>query len=385
MQFECEVRRRSYLTVAVMKKLRRLKPIETYFIIYWNDLRAYVNCNNPRIEKKTLLKTKPIFLNWTTLEICYESQEEIMSSSMLYDIIKNGLLVKKSVYLKEDGFILYTLENIEVNIHSLQNKCVIELENPSTADDSSRNLYLQTALTYGLNIDEQHLTCSVENVSHNPFVAPTNEYPKVDGERGLVNFYSNYEIFTSNTTSFTLKPPLCKQWGKEYSFYLKNITFVAELVGNILIFIDLAHSKHFGASARLEFIERLAQTVRKAHPSKSSILFQSFDAEYIKSNIKTDGTIYIYNDRLYKTKYLSTVDLRFISSEMVDRNGICYKLYTPDDNLTTDTIYECLLDKEQRVVSIIKPRHDKFFPNTRKVVLYTLMCQYPQKSVNSAH
>lgn len=385
MHYECEIRRGGPLTIEVKNKLHNLKPIETNFIIYWKSLRAFINCKNPRIEKKTLLKTKPIFLNWTTLEICYESQEEIMPSTLIYDIIKNGLLVKKNVYLKEGGFILFTIENVEVNIHGLQNRCVIELEDPSSAEENLRNLYLQTALTYDLNIDEQYLTCSVENVSHNPFVTPINEYPKVDGERGIIKFYSNYEVFTSNTSSFTLKPPLYKQWGREYSFYLKPITFVAEQVGNTLIFIDLAHSKHFGASVRMKFIERLAERIRKSQLFNSGIIFQGFDVEYIRANITSDGTIYIHGDRLYKTKHLPTVDLKFTSGEMTDRNGVCYKLCTPQDNLITETIYECLLDKNQQVVNIIKPRQDKFFPNSRRVVVYTLMCQYPQKSVNSTH
>lgn len=373
--YEYEIRRRGPLTPAVVKGLHKLKLVETHFIIYWNDLRAIINCDNPRIEKKTLLETKPIFLNLTTIEICYKSQEETVSMLVLYDMLKNGIIVKKNVYMKKDGFILYTLENMELDINGgHQNKCLIELENPSSTNDSLKNLYLETSFVFNLNIDDRFLVSSVENVLHNSFIPVLQEqrFPKVDGERGLVNFYTNYETFTSNTISFILKPSLYKLWGKKYSFLFKNVTFIAELVGSRLVFIDLAHSKHFGASTRIEFIEHLGREIRKIHSPDGGILFQSIDMEYIKSNINTDGSIYINNDKLYKEKNIPTVDLKFAMGKMIDRNGICYKLCVPYKNLVVSSIYECLLNEDQCVVEVLRPRHDKYFPNTRMVVLSIL-------------
>lgn len=370
MQNEYEIRRSGSLTIELLQRLQTLQPVETHFIIYWNNFRVYIN-NNPHIERKTLLNTRPILFNWITLEICYESIEEPVSILLLYDIIKNGYLMKKTIIIKTEGLVLYMLENLEVNLSGLQNKCVIELENPNSAKDYIKELYLQIAVIYNLNIDDKYISNSVENVLHNPSCSSVNKvkYPKVDGERGLITFYDNYEVFTSNTNSFLIEPPLYKEWGKEYNFYLKNIVLVAEQTSTHLIIIDLALSKYFKADTRIEFIEHLARRIRKKLSVESGILFQSFDIDYIKLNVKTDGNIYITNNKLYKEKYLPTVDLKYISNEMIDRNGICYKLICENHDLINNTIYECILDRDQQIVDIIRTRHDKFFPNSRKTIL----------------
>jgi hypothetical protein len=100
MNIEYEIRRQGTLTPDIIRKLRINKPIDIQYIIYLDDFRPFINRWNPRVEKKTLLKAKPILYCDLTLEIYFESKEETVDLSLFNEMIKNGLLVRKTIYKK---------------------------------------------------------------------------------------------------------------------------------------------------------------------------------------------------------------------------------------------------------------------------------------------
>jgi len=154
------------------------------------------------------------------------------------------------------------------------------------------------------------------------------------------------------------------------NLFLKEIPFVVECLKfknnkRVYVFIDLALSAYFNAQQRLNYIQTLASTVRKT-TKPNYILFQGYDESYIRETIKTDGEIYILNNKLYKQKALLTVDLKYnlTLNGMIDRDGSFYNLIN-NYRLEDGVIYECLLDNScKKVKQVLKQRRDKFYPNS---------------------
>jgi len=388
---EIELRRQCRLTRETKMKLNKMydKPIEVIYLIYYNQYRTIINGNHPRIESKTLDNSRPYFLKYS-LETCYTSNEllaNIGDVEGLSETIKHGLLAQKSIYVRDGLLTLYTLEYIEVT--ELYDKCILELEQPDDADESSITTYIDISFQLKLLNNLDDFTISIENVIHNPQVACVNDQtiPKVDGERGILVFHSGYEVYTSNTESVVIKPSIQKTWNSKLCFFLRGIPFVVERVNRVIVFIDLALSRYFNGDLRLAFINMVGAKFRETTPighgnqsSKANrILFQGYDREYITEHLQTDGKIFIRDGRLYKVKPELTVDLQYNKSIglMSDRDGGVYEISKDNEQIILENgaIYECILLKDGLIGTILRPRGDKFYPNTRSTVssIYSLM------------
>jgi len=355
-EVEIEIRRKLRLTPNLNRNIRKhFKAIKTVYIIFFKELRAFVNYN-PHIECKILERTYPIFFEYS-LEICYVSTETTESMVQLNKIIKHGNLVRKTVYISKGLLTLYTLEHLEVT--GSYDKCVLELEQPEKAPEHLKQLYLSLAFRFGLLNDINSLRFSIENVIHDTKVIPGSvSYPKVDGERGILIFYDGHNVFTSNRESTILN----LEFQKEVTFYLRGIPFVVEYVkaNNCYVFIDLPLSVYFNATQRLMFINKLGQVTNFKN---KHILFQVYDDNYISENVKIDGKIFITNDKLYKQKNVLSVDLKYnsILNGMVDRDG---GFYITEGKYDNGVIYECTLNNDKSIREVLRPRLDKFYPNS---------------------
>lgn len=377
---ELEVRRQVYLTEELKLKVigEFERPEKEVYIIFFGKKRAILN-GVPRIEKKICKAIKPIIIfsgAVQSIEISYISEEYQALPIITNSMIKHGVLVKKSYYFIKESCVLYTLENLEVTLQSLQlhDKLVLELENPLTASEDMKAIFINYVFMFQLEFDPKHLNVSVEEVKFDPNITVSDAvFPKVDGERGIVYIYDEFENFTSNTESYILSPSLRTIFGDKICFFLKNIPIIVEKVGSILVIIDLALAEHFNANERLDFIFRLGKFVRTINlvSSKDSyVFFQGYDVKSIRENCKLDGEIVIFKDELFKIKTCLTVDLQYLSScaGMVDNNNILYKVKVSTDNLVNKKIYECVIGNDNIVNCIYRIRNDKFFPNSRSTV-----------------
>jgi len=353
---EIEIRRQLRLTPNLNRNFQKhFHVIKTVYIIFFKEYRAFVNYN-PHIESKTVEKTYPIFFD-CSLEVCYVSNETTESLAKLDEIIKHGNLVRKTVYVSMGLLTLYTLEHLEVT--GSYDKCVLELEQPENATEQLKQLYLSLAFRFGLLSDLRLLRFSIENVIHDTKVIPSCvSYPKVDGERGILMFYDGYSVFTSNRESLILN----LTFQKEVMFYLRGIPFVVEYVkaNDCFVFIDLPLSVYFNALQRLMYINKLGQVINLKN---KRILFQVYDEKYIRENVNIDGEIFIKNDKLYKQKNVLCVDLKFNSTinGMVDRDG---GFYITNREYENGVIYECTLNNDKSIKEVLRPRYDKFYPNS---------------------
>lgn len=392
---EKEFRRQCKLTSLVKKKVANIfngTLLREEYVIYFQNTRAIIN-GKPKVEKKKLIK-KELALFYTNrsqaIEICYESHEQLLQPVLSNNIIKHGVLVKKSYYFDQNKCVLYTFEVLETSLVglSMPNKLVLELEEPLTASDDIKETYIQYAIIFELLVDfGGNIIFSIENVRHDSNIKLdcTESYPKVDGIRGTLFFYRGYEIYTSNNKCFILQPSLCSVWGNEVCFLMMNIPFICELdnssASKTIVFIDLAFANYFSAQQRLDFIVKLGAKVRGKSPSNASTLmlnvfFQGHDVELIRQNCKLDGEIVIHCNKLFKQKNLLTVDLQYLSAirAMVDRDGIVYNYCKKKfKDLKNNKIYECVLDEAfnncRRIKTVLKVRRDKFYPNSRDTVL----------------
>jgi len=381
MSKEIEIRRQLRLTSELRKLIRSMwkDPIKIEFMICYEQNRVFIN-QNPRIERKTLEFSRPLLLDKIYLEICYDSIETNETIDKLTDALKYGILVRKTTYVQLHLLTMYTLEYLETT--ELYDKCVLELEQPNKASDYIKQLYRALAFLLRLKNEFKSLQYSLENVIHDYSIKYNGKsYPKVDGERGILMFFDGYEVFSSNTESLIIKPPLQNQWPETVSFFLRKIPLVVEHVKmknkNCFVLIDLALSKYFNASIRMEFVIKLASIIRVNICANPAFLFQVYDEIYIRDNINIDGEIFIFNDKLYKHKSIKTVDLKYNNSlnGMSDRDGGFYDLEVNVLNslinlkLEDGFIYECILDNNSRKVTrILRQRLDKFYPNSMLTV-----------------
>src|SRR5436190_2486444 len=141
---ETELRRQATLTRQLRRTIAEVygQPVDVKYIIYFQNYRAFVNGDRPRLESKVLKEVHPHLLEYS-LEMCYTSIESACADDDdewvgLRETIKHGLLARKSVYVDDDPIALYTIDYLEVT--ELYDKCVLELERPHEAEHSVRRL-----------------------------------------------------------------------------------------------------------------------------------------------------------------------------------------------------------------------------------------------------
>lgn len=191
-------------------------------------------------------------------------------------------------------------------------------------------------------------------------------FSKLDGVLATLKFYNHHFVVTSNLESKSFSHSLPKQ----LTHRLKDFSFIVEsqLYESIfstvnkpkaLAIIDL-HTSSFSAIERMNIIQKL-KTIMDEPLSEYFIFFQG-------EKINKDNENYI----LYPNKSLKNLNSRL--KEYLIKNFIVFIKNKNGSNneenikLEHGTIYEVCIDKMRNITSVLKPRHDKIYPNSRKCI-----------------
>lgn len=352
------------------------------YIIFYENIRY--NVTNGICEVKNKISAEYVIFFDTFIEVSHYSMEKILDTVVVpLQVLRLGKLALKKTYLRKNDLVFYSIHFLDKKLYHYD-KIVIELEKPY----QEYQLFHDMSLRYNLECEYWPKT-SFEKVKHLRLPSATNNPPvfvlnKIDGTRGRIIFLKNNNIiFNGDIKSFILPGNILNEFGRELSFFLRNIPLVAELVSEKLIIIDLAISD-IRSDLRMKIIYNLAKIVRKNVPCSTAchVFFQLYDENFISKHFTCDGKIFIYQDgSIIKSKTELTIDVLYIGNgRFRDRDGIIYDLY---ENFTTtsqcgglklfkNVVYEAI--KEKNRILPLKYRRDKFFANTHKVIVDIAAC-----------
>ena len=247
----------------------------------------------------------------------------------------------KTTYLKYENLILY--QRIGVDDYSKSHPFILELEKEESV--LATQLYLETAWRLNAklpdSISDEYLILPpkykpiyVKNKQNDDSIV----LPKLDGYPATLRTYETHFVISNSVTSYSIQHNLSQKDYyviKDYKFLVESELYECLRPPNAMAIIDIQTGDAFTAKFRYQIIQSLRS---------------KFQDTFSKYNI-------FFNDETLATP-LST-------------NGVKRKR-TDNLELRDGKIYEVLLDKNYRVVEIIRERKDKLKPNSGKLVRATM-------------
>ena len=390
--------------------LSNLKFIERNVEILLNNnvINSYDNNNNQyrcvishdrgfSIQIKSYYDQKETFLHEiNSFELLHYSRESPIFDDEHYFLIHskdkiilgvasfldcNNLSVKTTYLNDNQGTILY--QRIVIDDYKNPQPFILEHEFLNGENDvnvPSLTRYFDVSCRLSAKLPSHLIKNGYSNVSCKPIHesddeeeddSPPSQYytfPKLDGVLATLKFYNHHFVVTNNLKSESFSHSL----PKHLTHRLKDFSFIVEsqLYESIfstinkpkaMAIIDL-HTTSFSAIERMNIIQKL-KIIMDEPLSAYFIFFQG-------EKINNESYIFYPNKSLEKLnsrlkEYLIKNFIIFIkrSSENNDNNN-----HEKNIILKHGTIYEVVIDRMHNIQSVLKPRCDKIYPNSRKCI-----------------
>ena len=295
----------------------------------------------------------------------------------------------KTMYLNDnEGTTLY--QRIVIDDYKNQQPFILEHEfSPASSSSSSSSTksswqrYFDISCSLSAKLPLNLVNNGYTNVSSLPIHINDNKmdeynkydyiFFKLDGALATLKFYDHHFVLTDNvrkSDSFPHSLP------KNISHRLKDFSFIVESdlyesyfstpnKPKPMAIIDL-HTSAFSAVERMNIIQKLKIFASK--PLREYFIF--FQGEKIKSDNASSDIFYPNKSLSYlNSKLIQYLKKHFIFFIKKNTN------ITPSQNkfeLYHGKIYEVYIDKNYNIKEILKPRHDKIYPNSRKCIEYII-------------
>ena len=284
----------------------------------------------------------------------------------------NNLSVKTTYLNDNQGTILY--QRIVIDDYKNPQPFILEhefLNGENNINVPSLTRYFDVSCRLSAKLPSHLIKNGYSNVSCKPIHDDSNSdddnssytFSKLDGILATLKFYSHHFVVTNNLRSESFPHSLPKQLThrlKDFSFIVESQLYqsIFSMVDAMAI-IDL-HTSSFSAIERMNIIQKLKTIMDK--PLSEYFIF--FQGEKINKN---NEKYIFYPDRSLKNlnsrlkEYLIKNFIVFIKSN--DSNNEKKKI-----KLENGIIYEVCIDKMHNITSVLKPRYDKVYPNSRKCI-----------------
>ena len=291
----------------------------------------------------------------------------------------------KTLYLDDnEGTVLY--QRIILDDYKNQQPFILEHEFSSTTviNETSLKRYfdLSCLLNAKLPNNPNLIKNGYSNSSSKPIQINDYDYDdnnskkyfffKLDGVLATLKFYNSHFVVSNNLKSESFPHSL----PKEIIHRLKDFSFMveSELYDSIfssfdkpkpMAIIDL-HTSSFSAIERMDIIQKIKKEMAK--PLQEYFIF--FQGEQLFNNNNNNNNIF------YPNKSINYLNSRLI--EYLKKNFIVFIKSNNNNSqlnnfeLKHGKIYEVYINKQYKIESILKPRNDKIFPNSRKCVDYVV-------------
>lgn len=250
----------------------------------------------------------------------------------------------KTTYLRYKNLVtLY--QRVGVDDYSKSYPFILELEeNEETSQSDKRlaaELYLETAWRLDarlpVSISKEYLVLPPK---YKPIFSQKHKQKssivlsKLDGYPATLRFYETHFVVSNSMNSYSIRHNLSQREYyviKDYAFIVESELYQCPHPPNAMAIIDIQTGSAFTAKARYEIIQELRNKYQELF-SKYNIFFNS---AVFTSTLSSNGI---------KRKKCNNLELR------------------------DGKIYEVLLNKEYKVIDVIRERKDKWKPNSGKMV-----------------
>ena len=370
--------------------LSNLKYIERNLEIILEEDNYRCIINNERgfsIQKKIHYEHKQKFIEEIcSLETLYYSKESPIFDDSYYYLIDNerktivGLasfldcndISVKTIYLNDNkGTVLY--QRIIIDDYKKQQPFILEHEFSSPVKLQSLKNYFNISCLLDAKLYKNY--SGYNNSSFKPINDNNNHddncyytFYKLDGVLATLKFYDNHFVLTNNVKSESFSHSLSKRiihTLKDFSFLVESELYESIFKTfnkpNPMAIIDL-HTTAFSTRERMDIIQKLKRKMAKS--LQHYLIFFQGD-EKIKDNNKT---LFYPNKMHLKPKLIKALRDKYFIPFIRYNNNNNNNNNLPIEKLQHGKIYEVYINKNYKIVSILKQRKDKIYPNSRKCI-----------------